>query len=56
MLETENIETMNEFRLLEKMEMESILQLTKPKTINQQIAQSKGLIINHKITLWNCPD
>ena len=39
--ETENTETMNDFRKFEKMETESRPQL-KPKRINQQTARSKG--------------
>ena len=46
-------ETINEFRLLDKMETESSPQLTKPKTQKNKptkTAQSNGLIMNHQIT------
>ena len=48
---------MNKFRLLEKMETVSSPQLTEPKTQkNKPTVRSKELIMNHKITLWNCLD
>ena len=53
---SETIEPTNKFKLLEKMETESSPQLTKPQKINQKTAWSKGLIMNHQITLWNSPD
>ena len=57
--ETENTETMNQFRILQKMKTEINPQLTKPKTQKNKPTnnlEQRNEWMNPEITLWNCLD